>query len=219
MKVVLTGATGFVGGETLAQLLEHPAVERVTCIGRRAPSPPHPKIVALTHEDFAHFEAGVIDAVRDHAACIWALGAKASDIPDLALLERVTHDYTLAFARALVACPGGAFRFCYLSGMGADPSETSRLKWERPTRHLKGRTERHLQELAANATNLSVYCFRPGGILPRGASPLYRVLAPIVVGVDALARALVRTATGARPPTATLGNAQIKRWARGAPAL
>ena len=35
MKVILTGATGFVGGEALAQLLADAKVDQVTCLVRR----------------------------------------------------------------------------------------------------------------------------------------------------------------------------------------
>jgi hypothetical protein len=54
------------------------------------------------------------------------------------------HDFTLALA-TVAADAAGPFVFCYLSGAGADPGETSTFPWERLTRHLKGRTEQDLR--------------------------------------------------------------------------
>lgn len=36
MKVILSGATGFIGGEVLRQALADPAIKSLTCITRRA---------------------------------------------------------------------------------------------------------------------------------------------------------------------------------------
>lgn len=215
MRVILTGATGFVGGEVLAELLRHPGVECVTCLARRAPRERHPKLDFVQHDDFLRYESALLEGLRGHGACIWALGGKASDSPDPRTFERVTHGFTLALARAIAARAAEPFRFCYLSGMGADPTESSRLPWERATRHLKGRTEKDLQALAAQHTCFRAVCFRPGGILPRGASRvLRRALAPIALGVDDLARALIAVALGEREPASpTLSNADIQRLA------
>jgi hypothetical protein len=51
--LVLVGATGMVGGYGLRYALEHPAVERVTAIGRRTLGISHPKLKEVLHLDFA----------------------------------------------------------------------------------------------------------------------------------------------------------------------
>ncbi|APR79102.1 Oxidoreductase [Minicystis rosea] len=196
MKIILTGATGFVGTEVAAQLLVHPEVAQVTCLTRRAPAVRHPKLVTLFHDDFAHYDDAVLAPLADHGACIWALGGKASDAASPEAYERITHTFTLAFARAMAERARGRFSFCYVSGMGADPSERRGLLWEQTTRHLKGRTERDLGALQRAHAGFTVHCFRPGGILPAGASRwMHRLLGPIVIGVDTLAEAIILTAT------------------------
>jgi nucleoside-diphosphate-sugar epimerase len=216
MKIVLTGATGFVGSNVLSRLLDHPEVTQVTCLIRRPLSVTHGRLVAIVHEDFAHYGNDLTAQLADHAACIWTLGGKASDARSIEAYTRVTHTFTLAFARAMAARACGSFVFCYLSGMGADPTESSRLFWERTTRHLKGRTERDLHALEDRHDDFTVRCFRPGGILNEGASAwAHRLLGPWVIGVDAMADALVLAAAKQdATDKGTLENADIKALAR-----
>ena len=195
MRILLTGATGFVGGEVLSQLIADERVSGVTCISRRAPSLTHPKVNVVLRDDFEHYDAAFLQTIANHQACIWALGGKASDFATQALYERVTYTFTVAFATAMAQHTVGPFAFVYVSGMGADPAETSRMPWQKVTRHLKGRTERALLSLCTDYPQLTVTCFRPGGILPRQSHALVHLLLKLwVIGVDRLAKALVATA-------------------------
>jgi nucleoside-diphosphate-sugar epimerase len=213
VKVILTGATGFVGAEVLRQLFVHADVSAVTVLTRRPLSVTHPKLTAVLHDDFAAYDDQLLASLADHGACIWTLGGKASDFDSPADYERVTHRFTLAFARG-VASHEQPFSFCCLSGMGADPTESSRLPWERMTRHLKGRTERDLAALSTEHPGFSSYAFRPGGILPVDGSPLVqRLLAPWVVRVDVLAAAMMHVAMRGHR-LRTIENAEIKVIAR-----
>lgn len=218
MKLILTGATGFVGGEVLQRLAAKPGVEEITCLARRAPEALPPKATVILHDDFTRYDALLLERLAGHSACIWALGGKESDLSKPGVLERVTYTFTLALARAMARHATGRFTFCYLSGMGADPTETARFPWERLTRHLKGRTERDLAVLQAEHPQFCTHSFRPGGILPAAANAaLDYLLAPIVVRVGLLAGAMI---TAAVEPAffrqaPLLHNANIKRLGRG----
>ena len=48
-RVVIVGATGMVGGYALRHALDHPAVGRVTSIGRRKLGISHPKLEEVLH--------------------------------------------------------------------------------------------------------------------------------------------------------------------------
>lgn len=195
MKVILTGATGFVGGEVLRRLAARPGVEEILCLTRRPPEDLPSKASIVLHEDFSRYDPALLDRLADCAACIWAMGGKASDLGQPGVLERVTHTFTLAFARAVAACSNERFTFCYLSGMGADPTETAWFPWERSTRHLKGRTERDLAALQEERPGFSIHSFRPAGILPAtAAAALDYLLAPLVVRVGVLAEAMITAA-------------------------
>ena len=199
MRIVLTGTTGFVGGEVLEQLLAHREVDSVTSLARKAVARKHPKLRAITIADFEAYDDALAVDLASHDACLWTLGGKASDFASEEGYAKVTHDYTLALANVF-AKSGRGISFCYLSGMGADPTESARLPWERKTRHLKGRTEKDLAALSAAHPSFTAYAFRPGGILPRASNVLKGLfLSPIALRVDELAAAMIRIALEGSP--------------------
>lgn len=200
MRIVLTGGTGFAGGVTLTRLLATGSVDAVTALSRRPLPVEHPKLTVHLQQDFGAWDSGLLAKLAGHDACIWTLGAKASDVAHAGQYRQVTYDYTVALARGLSQHNDGHLRFCYLSGMGANPRDDLRLPWERQTRTVKGQTERDLRTLAGHSRGFHVTCFRPGGILPATTAPFTRGLTwPIAVSVDDLAAALIAVATDATP--------------------
>jgi uncharacterized protein YbjT (DUF2867 family) len=195
IRVVIVGATGMVGGYALRYALDHPAVGRVTSIGRRKLGLSHPKLVEVLHQDFADCSA-LGKAVSEQDAAIYCLGTYTGVVSD-ADLRKITVDYTVEFARVLGGrSPGAAFSF--LSGNGADQTGRSRMAFAR----YKGEAEKAL----LNAGFPRVYIFRPAYIYPveprkepnlnyrllRAIYPVFRVLFPNqVIPADDLARAMV----------------------------
>ena len=62
-----------VGGYALRYALDHPAVERVTAIGRRKLGISHPKLMDIRHRDFADCSA-LKDALSGQDAAVFCLG-------------------------------------------------------------------------------------------------------------------------------------------------
>ncbi len=201
-RLAIVGATGMVGGYALRYALEHPAVARVTSIGRKKLGIPHPKLDEVLHPDFADCSA-LAQPLSGQDAVVYCLGAYTGAVPD-AVLRTISVDYTVEFARVLRgSSPAAAFSF--LSGNGADPTGRSRLAFAR----YKGEAEKAL--LAAGFP--CVYIFRPAYIYPveprkepnfsyrvlRGIYPVFRVLFPNqVIPADDLAHAMVDVAVSAR---------------------
>src|SRR6266851_9103545 len=197
-RLVFVGATGMVGGYALRYALDHPAVGRVTAIGRRKLGISHPKLDEVLHRDFADCSA-LVELRSSRHAVVFCLGTCTGSVPD-AGLRTITVDYTVEFARVLRSCsPDAAFSF--LSGNGADPTGRSRMAFAR----YKGEAEKAL--LAAGFPR--VYIFRPAYIYPveprkeptfsyrllRAIYPVFRALFPNqVVRADDLARAMVDVA-------------------------
>jgi len=196
--LVIVGATGMVGGYALRYALDHPAVERVTAIGRRKLGISHSKLDEVVHRDFADCSA-LAEALSGQDAAVFCLGTYTGAVPD-AELRKITVDYTVEFARVFRgSSPNAAFSF--LSGSGADPTGRSRMAFAR----YKGEAEKAL--LAAGFPR--VYIFRPAYIYPveprkepnlsyrllRVIYPAFRVLFPNqVIPADDLARAMVDVA-------------------------
>lgn len=212
MRLILTGATGFAGGEVLRQSLADPEVERVTVLTRRSLGQSHPKLDEILLPSFLDYAQ--VD-LRGYDACIWCLGISQAGVNEATYTE-ITHDYAVAAAQAMLAA-NPALRFCFLSGRGADQDEQVRTLFGR----IKGRTERRLAELSANS-----FSFRPAYIRPtRVTGPrrdFARFLAPVgtvmswisddlSVDCDQLARCLIGVAKqGSTLPV--LDNRQIRAW-------
>jgi uncharacterized protein YbjT (DUF2867 family) len=196
--IAIVGATGMVGGHALRYALEHPAVVRVTAIGRRKLGISHPKLKEVLHQDFADCSA-LAEPLSGQDAAVYCIGAYTGAVPD-AVLRKITVDYTIEFARVLRGSSRDA-AFSFLSGGGADPTGRSRIAYAR----YKGEAEKALLAVGFPC----VYIFRPGYIYPveprkepsfsyrllRGIYPVFRVLFPNqVIRADDLARAMVDVA-------------------------
>ena len=204
-RLVIVGATGMVGGYALRYALDHPAVGRVTAIGRTKLGISHPKLDEVLHPDFADCSA-LVETLSGQNAAIFCLGTYTGSVSDPEL-RKITVDYTIEFARVLRgSSPNAAFSF--LSGNGADPTGRSRMAFAR----YKGEAEKAL--LAAGFPH--VYIFRPAYIYPvqprkepnfsyrllRVIYPAFRLLFPNhVIPADDLARAMVDVAVRETPET------------------
>jgi uncharacterized protein YbjT (DUF2867 family) len=194
-RLVIVGATGMVGSYALRYALDHPAVARVTAIGRRKLGISHPKLDQVLHQDFADCSA-LAGALSDQGGAVFCLGTYTGSVPDTEL-RKITVDYTVEFARVLRgSSPRAAFSF--LSGNGADPTGRSRIAFAR----YKGQAENALLAMAFPR----VYIFRPAYIYPvqprkepnfsyrllRAIYPVFRVIFPnLVISADDLGRAMV----------------------------
>jgi uncharacterized protein YbjT (DUF2867 family) len=201
-RISIVGATGMVGGYALRYALEHPAVVRVTAIGRRKLGISHPKLKEVLHRDFADCSA-LAEPLSGQDAAVYCIGAYTGAVPD-AVLRKITVDYTIEFARVLRgSSPDAAFSF--LSGGGADPTGRSRIAYAR----FKGEAEQALLAVGFPC----VYIFRPAYIYPveprkepnfsyrllRGIYPVFRLLFPNqVIRADDLAHAMVDVAVRGR---------------------
>jgi len=154
-RVIITGATGMVGGCALRICLNRPDVSRVTSIGRSRTGIKDDKLREIVLDNFTdHSE--VADALENQDAALFCLGVYTGAVHD-DLFRQITVDYTLAFTNALYQASPDC-TFCFLSGQGADPTEKSRVAFAR----YKGIAENGL--LAVGFPR--VHIFRPGYIYP-----------------------------------------------------
>lgn len=154
-RVVITGATGMVGGSALRLCLDSPEISHVTAVGRRTVGLAHPRLRDVEHADFS--DCRPLDgALTDCDVALFCLGAYTGAEPD-SEFRRITVDYTIGFAEAVRRrSPKAAF--CFLSGSGADQSEKSRMSFAR----YKGAAEKALQAQGFERLHI----FRPAYIYP-----------------------------------------------------
>ena len=130
-----------------------------------------PKLRVAVLDDFLDYSA-VMPQLAGYDACLWCLGISQTEVSKEDY-EKITHDYALAAAQAMQGL-GEGFRFCFLSGRGADSAEKSSILFAR----IKGKTENALTPLVQP----KAWHFRPGYIHPITAPPkrrLERWLAPL----------------------------------------
>jgi len=194
-RVIIVGATGMVGGIALRESLRRPDVATVTAVGRRTTGVKDTKLRDVVHDDYMDYKR-IAEVFDGQDVALFCIGAYTGAVPDEEF-RKITVDYTVAFARALYEkSPHAAF--CFLSGQGADQTESSRMAF---ARH-KGAAEKALigQGFAR------VHIFRPGYIYPvtprdepnftyritRALYPVLRRIYPnIGIASDDLARAMV----------------------------
>jgi len=153
--VLITGATGMVGGLVLDMCLGSREVSRVTSLVRRSSGVQHEKLNEIIIQDFLNLDenASYFEAVDIVYYCLGVYtGAVVRE-----QFRKITVDYpeTLAW---VVLKKNPDVMFCLLSGSGADRTEKSRMMFARD----KGSIENKLSSMGFKA----FHAFRPGYIYP-----------------------------------------------------
>lgn len=155
-RVVIFGATGTVGAGALLECLDHPDITDVICVLRQATGRSHPKLQEVIHRDFNDFTP-LASELSGVDGCLWAIGVPQTGRSEQQYTE-ITHDYAVAAIRVLhEQSPGCCFVF--ISGAGADETETSNTLWAR----VKGRAENAVLDAGFARSVI----FRPGAIVAR----------------------------------------------------
>jgi uncharacterized protein YbjT (DUF2867 family) len=205
--VILFGATGMVGQGVLRECLLDPGVERVLAVVRAPVGQRHEKLEQLVVWDFLDL-APVEGEMAGYDACFFCLGIASAGMSERDY-TRVTYEYTMA-ALATLARLNPDMTFLFVSGAGADSSESGRVMWAR----IKGKAENAVLRAPFRAS----YVFRPAFIQPlhgiesrtRLYRVLYKVFAPLYPVLKALFPRHVTT-------TEQMGRAMLAVARKGAP--
>jgi len=74
MKVIITGATGFVGSALARQSIADPRISSVLILTRRAPEDDiagDAKVTVIEHDDFASYPPELLAKLVGAEACLW----------------------------------------------------------------------------------------------------------------------------------------------------
>jgi saccharopine dehydrogenase-like NADP-dependent oxidoreductase len=155
IRAIITGATGMVGEGVLNECLQHPQVEAILIINRKATGLKHPKLKEIIHQDFFNISP-IEEQLKGYNACFFCLGVSSIGMKEEEYFK-MTHTLTLGIARVFSKL-NPDMTFCYISGAATDSTEKGRSMWAR----VKGKTENDLMKLPFK----QVYAFRPGYMHP-----------------------------------------------------
>jgi hypothetical protein len=221
-KIVLTGATGFIGSEVLDQ-----------CLTTRS-------ITQVLHDNFDDLPDVLFERFRGWGVggCIWALGKPVNAHNNLEEAQKTGISYPVQAAEkfAKICAPEYMetqkgnyiypFRFCFMSFWRAEANQFQSLWLWGDTRRIKGAAERGLFEAMDNSEVidgkkcLDVMSFRVGSVLLRGdaVSSMIAMGTVPTITVDRLAAKLIhKCAVGDVDNRRILENAEIlgEDWAMG----
>lgn len=153
-NVLITGATGMIGGIVLQQCLQSKDINKVTSLVRKPSGIEHKKLEEIVVADFSDYSD--IEQCFDSIDIVYfCLGVYTGAVSDEKFRE-ITVDYTKSFVDILKKKSPDAI-FCFLSGAGADRTEKSKMSFAK----YKGLAENYLFDNLKN-----IYSFRPGYIYP-----------------------------------------------------
>ena len=101
-----------VGQGVLRECLLDDGVSQVIAVVRAKTGQCHEKLREIEHRDFGDFSSLTLEG----DACFWCLGVSSAGMSE-GDYTRITHDYTLAAAHALVR---PTISFVFVSGTGAE---------------------------------------------------------------------------------------------------
>ncbi len=243
MKLLLLGATGYIGAEILRHAIAHNYITHILCLTRH-PLPEklssHPKVSQILHTDFSQYPDHILSQLADFLpeACIFALGRpRMTDYKSKEEAERVGIHYPItaagAFASALATKldPNPPprkqkfpFRFIFISAWGAEQDQDRSLWMWAESRKIKGAAEKGIFHIADHCELLDgKKCFeavalRAGGVIAGGDSISTIVSEAVMpyIAVDQLAKCALREVLGTGSGKRILENAEClgEDWAQ-----
>lgn len=214
-RVLILGANGMTGDLILQKCLQSSEVNEVIAITRKELTIKNVKLRNIIHENFLNVDS-IASYFENIDTCYYCLGVYTGAVLNDVFFQ-ITVDYTKVIADQLKQKSPHAC-FCFLSGMGADLSEKSKM----PFAKAKGIAENYLLQLGLN----KLVIFRPGYIYPvtkrkepnffytlsRWLYPILKVVYPnIGLSSEALANAMFKAGFKATP-TIILENKDIKSF-------
>lgn len=186
MKLVVTGATGFVATEIIRQSLSIPKITSVIALARRPVSPPLnlgpaadvAKLHSAVLDNYGSYPDHVIKQLAGADACIWTVAitpSKQAGI-DFEEVRRVCQEHALLGLRTIFKAHSEGrspdappFRFIYMSGVASERDQTKTPSWKPEYCLMRGEAETQVLAFAAEHKGALEACVaKPGFIAGPG---------------------------------------------------
>ncbi|KAJ6512984.1 hypothetical protein C8R45DRAFT_1068076 [Mycena sanguinolenta] len=180
MKLIVAGATGFVGQEVIRQSLRNPDIKSVVALARRPVTAPAGtdagKLKSVVVKDYDQYPDEVKQEFADADACIWTVALTPMKSRSYAFPEvtRVCQTSALAGLNAMHSGLSRPFRFLYMSGEGAERDQSKKPSFLGQYLLMRGETENRVLAFAAehSAEGFEVCIVKPGLISNSFASTM-----------------------------------------------
>ncbi|KAI1454778.1 NAD(P)-binding protein [Annulohypoxylon moriforme] len=179
MKLIVSGATGFVAREVIRQSLSRSEITSVVALARKPVSVPEKladdadpsKLKSVVVKDYGDYPEEVKKEFAGALACIWtvAITPSKSKMYDFEEVKRICQTCTLAGFNAIydsgIAKP---FRFLYMSGVAAERDQTKTPQFQPQYSLMRGDTETKVLALASGLDGAEACVAKPGYITAPG---------------------------------------------------
>jgi len=200
------------------------------------PSNASEKTTTIIQSDFNTYSPDAAKSLAQHDAVIWALGVASSGINEEDY-SRITYEYPMSLIKALKDAgvnegrdEKNPFRFVYVSGEMADPTQTSMQMWARVKVCL-----RDASEFCNTNPGMKAHILRPayffankdypqdalnqrsssGRIIDKIMGPVYRTVLPGFVTPHAeMAKVALEITKGRWPQQELFRNKVIRQYAK-----
>ncbi|KAH6658498.1 hypothetical protein BKA67DRAFT_656687 [Truncatella angustata] len=176
MKLIVAGATGFVGSEVIRLSLERPDITSVIALSRTPISllqlskdgADVSKLENVIVKDYRDYPDSVRKAFAGANACIWTIAVTPARTGGVSFeeIKQVCQDYPLIGLRTMRdSGVNRPFRFIYLSGSAAPRDSTKPPPFLSEYLVMRGETENRLLAIASESKGaLEVCAAKPGWI-------------------------------------------------------
>ncbi|KAF8313607.1 hypothetical protein DL93DRAFT_2058802 [Clavulina sp. PMI_390] len=176
MKIIVAGASGFVGSEVVRQAVRRPEVTSVIALSRTAISTPSDtpqsdsaKLKSIVVDDYGSYPDDVKQEFAGAHGCIWSVAIVPSKSKNFPFEEvvRVCQTSTLAGLRAMVESqPTKPFRFMYVSGIAVERDQTKTPPFfpEYLLMRVSAKTENQMIQYSSEHPGIEAASARPGHI-------------------------------------------------------
>lgn len=184
MKILVTGATGTVGGDLIRAAIKDEQIETIVALSRKPLEFSHTKLKLVLHQNFMNY-ASVETEFQHINFVVWCLGVSQSQVSKEEYVK-ITYDYTINAAEFLrMVNPRAGFIF--VSGEGANEEGKSTTLFGK----TKGRAESQLLKMGFQA----LYIVRPGGIRPihmnKHTAMVNKIMVPLYPIIELIAPSLM----------------------------